>query len=386
MPENRPRILLVTRNLPPLVGGMERLNLELARAITANGELAVVGPLGCAEWLELPTTRVSEVQIRPLPLFLARAASQAIRMGRRLRPDLVLAGSGLTAPLAFLAARACGARFVVYVHGLDLVVRSLPYRLLWLPAVRNADLVLANSRNTRQLAIDREVPVKRIAILHPGTDLPATDADARDRFRAKHIPDSGPLLLSVGRLTRRKGLAEFIEHSLPTILQHRPDVKLLVIGADANDAVRPGVASERARIERAAQRGSVSHAVTFMPPCDDGTLSDAYFAADAHVFPVRDLPGDVEGFGMVAIEAAAHGLPTVAFDAGGVADAVVAGQSGTLVVPDDYTAFAHAVLATLQEDASITREQCRGAAARFGWGCFGRRLGEMLDALERFDG
>lgn len=383
MPEGaRPRILLVTRNLPPLVGGMERLNLHLALALAGDHEVMVVGPGGCRDQLPSTPEQVAEAPARPLPWFLLRAAMLALAMARRWRPGLVLAGSGLTAPLAWLVARACGARLAVYVHGLDLVVRSLPYRLAWLPAVRRADLVIANSHNTRRLAIARGVGAERVAVLHPGTHLPPPDEAARARFRAAHALGDGPLLLSVGRLTPRKGLAAFVEHVLPAILREQPAAKLLVIGADATDAARPGRGSERERIGQAAQRASVAHAVAFLPPCDDAALAEAYFATDVHVFPVLDLPGDVEGFGMVAVEAAAHGLRTVAFDAGGVADAVVAGSTGTLVAPGDHAGFSHAVLATLAERTPAARERCRVAAARFGWERFDAGLRGLLDAPE----
>lgn len=382
MPERPSRVLIVTRNLPPLVGGMERLNLELARSIMADRELAVIGPKGSGQRLGLSSDRVAEVPTRPLPGFVARSAVRAIRMARRWMPGIVLAGSGLAAPMAYLAARACKARLVVYVHGLDLVVRSLPYRLFWLPAVRSADLVIANSRNTRRLALECGVPPCRVEVLNPGTDLPPDDGLARGRFRSASIPDGVPLLLSVGRLTRRKGIAEFVTHALPAILQRRPNAQLLVIGADATDAAMTGKASERARIEQAARDAGIAHAVSFMTHCDDAVLSDAYFAADVHVFPARDLPGDVEGFGMVAIEAAAHGLPTVAFDVGGVSDAIAAGQSGTLVAAGDFAEFSRAVLATLEGATPAIRDRCRVAAIRFGWEHFSARLRFLLNRFE----
>lgn len=378
MPETkRQRVLLVTRNLPPLVGGMERLNLHLVCALAEDRALAVVGPHGCGASLPLPPHRIAEVPTRPLPLFLAKATALALLMAHRFRPDVVMAGSGLTAPLAWLAARLCGARLVVYVHGLDLVVQSLPYRLGWLPAVRRADLVIANSGNTRRLALARGVAAERVAVLHPGTDLPAPDAAARSRFRAAHCLGAAPLLLSVGRLTPRKGLTGFVEHALPAIVREIPDAKLVVIGADATDAARPRHDSERARIVEAARRASLAHAIVFLPPCDDVTLADAYQAADVHVFPVRDLPGDVEGFGMVAIEAAAHGLPTVAFDVGGVADAVLPGKTGVLITAGDYTGFIDAVVAKIRTRGALG-DACRQAAAGFSWDHFGDRLRELL--------
>jgi phosphatidylinositol alpha-1,6-mannosyltransferase len=114
--------------------------------------------------------------------------------------------------------------------------------------------------------------------------------------------------------------------------------------------------------------------------CDDRTLSDAFQAADVHIFPVRDTPGDVEGFGMVAIEAAAHGLPTVAFDVGGVADAVVAGRTGSLVSSSDYEEFASQVLQWLDRSRDERcRTSCRTASYRFSWERFDSELRSLIE-------
>jgi phosphatidylinositol alpha-1,6-mannosyltransferase len=115
--------------------------------------------------------------------------------------------------------------------------------------------------------------------------------------------------------------------------------------------------------------------------CDGPTLSAAYQAADVHIFPVLDLPGDVEGFGMVALESAAHGLATVAFAVGGVPDAVLDGQTGTLVEPGDYVVLGEAVirqLAQAREGATIAT--CREFAAGKVWPVFGERLRNLLDS------
>lgn len=374
------RVLLVTRNLPPLRGGMERLNLHIALALLPTCAVSVCGPHGCAASLPLAAMDVVEVPHRPLPLFLLRALVGAVGLTWRRRPTLVLAGSGLTAPMAWLAARLTGARFVVYLHGLDLVAPSRAYRLLWLRVIRRADLALANSRNTRDIAVALGVPAANIEILHPGTELPDPDPSARQRFRERHGFSGGPLLLSVGRLTARKGLAEFVQRSLPTIVRAHPDVRFLVIGDDATDAVRVAHGSERERILLAAQAAGVGESLRFMPPCDEDTLSGAYQSADVYVFPVREIAGDVEGFGMVAIEAAAHGLTTVGFRAGGVADAVVEGRSGTLVEPDDYEGMAAAIVDALRAGADDPGRSaaCRAAAASFGWDVFGKRLRSLL--------
>lgn len=378
MNDDRPSVLLVTRNFPPLLGGMEKLNRHLLDALVVRWDVGLCGPRGCAQYAPL-ATQTSECEIRPLPKFMLEVLLRSLGLARRLRPQWVIAGSGLTAPIAWIVARFFGARSVVYLHGLDIVAPSRIYQVLWLPFIRAAYLVLANSENTAALARQRRIKSERIAVLHPGTNLPALDPKAGREFRERFNLGSRPILLSVGRLTRRKGLAEFVANSLPGILAKCPDAIFVIIGDEASDALNHRTQSERKRILAAANSADVQHHMLFLGRCDECTLSTAYQAAQVHVFPVRDEPGDVEGFGMVAIEAAAHGLPTVAFRVGGVADAVIECRTGNLVVPEDYPAFARTVVRQLsQRGGPRTASDCVDAAAAFSWENFGMRLRDLL--------
>ena len=107
-------------------------------------------------------------------------------------------------------------------------------------------------------------------------------------------------------------------------------------------------------------------------------LASAYECASLHVFPVRCIPGDPEGFGMVAIEAAAHGVPTIAFATGGVVDAVSQGQSGALVAPDDYAGLAREVLAALERGPDAWHSGAVNFARQFAWPMFGAQLASAL--------
>ena len=387
MPERRPRILLVTRNLPPLVGGMERLNWHMAEELAKVADVRVVGPQGSAA-VAPAGIEVCEAPLKPLWRFLLRAQNLARREAASWKPDIVLAGSGLTAPLAWRAARACSANAAVYVHGLDVAVKHPLYRALWLPAIRRMQMVIANSQPTAALCRQIGVAAERIAIVHPGVELPADEhpnglrseplsprergrgEGSADDFRQHHGLGNRPILLSVGRLSTRKGLREFVTQALPQIVAAHPDAMLLVIGDAPKQALHAQAQSPES-IQAAAEAAGVGGNLRFLGVITDyAKLGAAYRAADVHVFPVRELHGDPEGFGMVAVEAAAHGLPTVAFATGGIVDAVADGRSGRLVASGDYPGFAVAVSRTLvQRDA--LREACIDFAQGFAWPAFG---------------
>lgn len=373
------RTLLVTRNFPPLRGGMERLNERMLGQLHERGPAMLVGPRGSGAFApaEIP---VRELPPAPLPLTIAASIAVSVASAPGFRPDVVLAGSGLMAPAALAAAARVDAVAAAYLHGLDIVASHWLYRAAWLPCIRRCQRVLVNSTNTRRLAIEAGVDAGRIHVVHPGVDLPVPDPGARAQFRSRHgLEPDAPVLLSVGRLTARKGLAEFVERCLPAILAEQPRTRLAIVGDEAVDALHRGAGAGSERILAAARGANVAAAIDWLGPCSDPELADAYQAADLHVFPVRDMPGDVEGFGMVAIEAAAHGLPTIAFGVGGVPDAVANGRNGQLVEAGDYAAFADAVLVALAAtDTRGRSEAARQFAAGFGWERFGEEAARAL--------
>jgi phosphatidylinositol alpha-1,6-mannosyltransferase len=371
------RVLLITRNLPPLRGGMERLNKHMALELAREWVVTVVGPVGCGAML--PGLEISEVAARPLWRFFFGAFRRGLAAAKRMRPDIVLAGSGLAAPFAWCAAKYAGARFAVYVHGLDLIAEHPLYRWFWLPFICRADLCIANSENTARLARAIGVPRSHVSIVHPGVDLPAAELAATNDFRARFDLGNRPMLLSVGRLIERKGLLEFVENALPRVVDEVPDSCLVVLGEETPELLHGDSVGLGARIrERAAALG-IERNLRFIGPQDDTTLAEAYCAADVHVFPVREVSGDVEGFGMVAVEAAAYGLPTVAFAVGGVPEAVADGVSGNLVPAHDYEHFAQRIIERLRRRGDEdSHRKAREFAQQFAWENFGTKIRRLL--------
>lgn len=367
------RVLLITRNLPPLRGGMERLNLGVVTALASKVELVVIGPAGCRAHLPKQVA-VYEVPVVSLPLFFLKVMELAWRLGRD-HFDLVIAGSGLTAPMALLAAKRSGARSLAYVHGLDVTTKNLVYRMFWLTAMRRMDAAIANSANTADLAMRAAVAQGNVAVVHPGVELPLSTESSNNDFRARFQLDDAPMLLSVGRLTERKGLAEFVDLAMPLIVARFPGVRLVVIGDEAPDALSRSANEPAAKLIEAIARHCLQKHIIRLGPCDEITLKNAYAAADIHVFPVKQVSGDIEGFGMVAIEAAAHGLPTIAFAVGGVPDAVGDGVSGWLLPPGDYDGFAARVCKVIAaKDGGSLHGSARLFAKDFSWPLFGERL------------
>nr|WP_282450764.1 glycosyltransferase family 4 protein [Marinobacter xestospongiae] len=372
-----PHVLHITRNLPPLVGGMERLNWHMAEELAKYATVTVIGPAGAAQY-KPESVDISEVPLKPLPLFLTLAFARGLWLAFRERPEVILAGSGLTAPIAWLLSKLCGARSAVYLHGFDITASNTVYRKLWRPTFKLLDHVIVNSTPTKELAVAAGVSKNNLSLVHPGADLPESPQSAERiaSFREKHGLQNKKILLSVGRLTTRKGLREFVEHALPQIVDQEPDSVLVVIGEAPKDALGAGIQSVES-IQEQARKSNVGEHLKFLGVITDRTLlATAYEAAHVHVFPVRHIPEDPEGFGMVAIEAAAHGLPTVAFKTGGVIDAVSHGESGYLVKTENYTDLSKNTISAIRKP--IERSSIVRFSMKFSWNQFGKSISKAL--------
>lgn len=367
---SRQSILVVTRNYPPLTGGMERLLRHSVETLASEFDVTLIGPHGCREFAP---AGVQTIECPPSPLsFLTAASLRGWRAASKNSFDIVLGGSGLVSPVTWLLARKAKAQSVIHVHGLDLVVDNWIYQRFFLPFLRRHDRVIANSQNTRKIAIDKGCPASRVEIVNPGSTIPPESLlHQADSVREKLGLAGSKVVLSVGRMVRRKGLAEFLENAWPAIIAAQPSTTLLVVGDTPDDALlqdAQGAQRVLDAIERCGQ-----DTVRFLGAVDDDTLWKCYAAADTLVFPLIRVQGDVEGFGMVAIEAAASGTPTVAFPVGGVVDAVVDGMNGLLVPEGDYPAFAEAVL-SICGGGPPSAADCRNHALQFSWEAHGEKL------------
>lgn len=374
-------IMLLTRNFPPLTGGMERLNYHVFEELAKEFDVSLAGPTGCEQFIP-NNTIYKAFPAKPLPLFLLRSLFAAISLAWRTKPQLVLAGSGTTAIAALLAARFVGAKTVVYLHGLDIIYPNFIYQRCFLPAIRRFDRILVNSSSTAKLAQGKEIHTDKIFILNPGVTLPTPDTLVANSTEFKNkfsIASDKKILLSVGRLTERKGLPEFIENCLPEIIADCPECILVIIGTEPVLAAskQSGITE---KIKQAVLQTGLEKHVFLLGQISDQGLSDAYAASDLFIFPVLDLPGDVEGFGMVAVEAAAHGLPTIAFNVGGISDAVSPNISGWLIEKNNYIKFKSVISDYLNNGAKShsIESNCINFAEHFSWDKFGEKINNFM--------
>src|SRR5690606_29603705 len=121
---------------------------------------------------------------------------------------------------------------IVYIHGLDIGTNNKLYNLLWIPFIRSSDQIIANSSPTYDICLKKRVNEKNLSIIHPGVSFPPQPRNEQliQQLKSQYDLQDKKILISVGRLTERKGLNEFIDLSFSNIVKAIPNPVLVVIG------------------------------------------------------------------------------------------------------------------------------------------------------------
>jgi phosphatidylinositol alpha-1,6-mannosyltransferase len=336
-------LLVITWNYPPRRGGIESLVGNLCGGLrNKHLVLVVTSPARAKESFERDSYRAPYPGLICFALYALWRGTSLLLRNPNVR--VVFGGSALVTPLVLMLARLFGRRSVIQTHGLDIIYRNLIYQQLCVRWLKYCDRVVANSTYTARLLEAKGVQRDRVSVIPPGVRAERfscqTDVDANKR--ARNVQDR-KVILFVGRLVKRKGVKEFIENSFVKIVQKIPEACFLIVGDTPTESLTQGdnVASE---IKAAVSKLELKNHARLLGSLSDGEVIAWYQACDLVVLPALNLSDDVEGFGIVALEAAAAGKPVVATRVGGISDAVEDGKSGILVVPGDYRMLTEAII------------------------------------------
>lgn len=347
------KLLLATQNFGPAIGGIEQYCSELSRALAEQGASVTVlapshsGSVAYDAAFPCEVVRYSSAPITEIGL------GQALLAQRRQRYDAIVC---LQWTSALLPALHSPAPLAIMCHGKEVMplppsaLRARAEALTRSQVLARAEHVFAVSRFTAEHAVAAGARADRVHVVHPGVD--AARYAAAVASRPARDPARGPQLLTVARLVERKGI-DTVLRALPAIAAHHPSVRYAVAGRGPDGT----------RLEALAAELGVSERVDWLGYVSDDRLAELYAAADLFVLPSRSIPerGDVEGFGLVLLEAQACGTPVIAARSGGMPDAVLEGVTGLLVPPSDPSALAVAA-STLLTDPDMHGEMA--AAAR----------------------
>ncbi|WP_053718758.1 glycosyltransferase family 4 protein [Saccharothrix sp. NRRL B-16348] len=374
------RTLLVTNDFPPRPGGIQAYLHALAVRLP---ELVVYAPSwesSSGSHPEFDAAQPFEVVRHPGTLMLptpdvVRRASDILRGARC---DAVWFGAA--APLALMTSRlrAAGAsRVVASTHGHEVGWSMLPGARQALRRIgSDVDVVTFVSRYTRSRFAAAFGPLAALEHLPSGVDTSvfAPSAAARAEMRARYGLGDRPVVVCVSRLVPRKG-QDVLVRALPEIRRQVPDAALLVVGGGPY----------RGTLERLAASVGVSEHVVLTGSVPWEELPAHYNAGDVFAMPCRTRGRglDVEGLGIVYLEASATGLPVVAGRSGGAPETVRDGVTGRVVDGREVAEVANAVAGLLADPGTAAKMGAAGrewVTANWRWDDLADRLVRLIDA------
>lgn len=358
-----PRVLAATVDFPPSPGGIQRL-VERVTQHSRYGPVVVVAPhqAGDREF-DATQTRI-EVVRAPTSARSGKWVIAAVNISTfleawRRRPDALLAAHIMVGPGARLASGLLGIPYVQVLHADEVPAHPGFARL----AVGGARRIIVVSRHTRRLALAVGADPQRIRIVHPGVDLPASPPS----------PGRAPgpaTVVTVARLADRYKGHDVMLEAMVRVREHVADARWVVIG---DGPLRAELVERRDAL-------GLDGAVDFRGRVTDDELQKCLDAAHVFAMPSRLPKGEGgEGFGIVYVEAAAHGLPVVAGNVAGAVDAVQR-DAGLLVDPTDPEAVASALVELLTDPvkARSLGEAGRRRAETLAWPLVAERFDDVL--------
>jgi phosphatidyl-myo-inositol dimannoside synthase len=381
---NEKTILIPAYDFKPLLGGVANYGHELAVQFSKRARVHVLSRKlpGMEEFDQRLPYKVSRIRtphsaLLSFPLF-ARTLRRLIRLHP---PDAVFC------PMWFPDGAACrwalkGAPIPYFVaaHGTEVFedfttvrnsVRTVLVRRLKRKVFHDAEKIFPVSQYTRKAVLeeaggnDDGVITVNNGVNSMIFKQTAGNSDVEARYR----PRGERILLTVTRLYPYKGVDRMLE-SLPAISQAVPDVKYLIVGEGP----------DRPRLEDLTGRLGLQTQVCFLGRLALSEIVNLYNVADLFVMLSREEPPDVEGFGLVFLEAAACGLPSVGGRSGGIPDAIDEGKSGWLVDPCNIEEIAATIIDLLKSPERLERasEFCLSTAPQKSWERAADRIWEEL--------
>jgi phosphatidyl-myo-inositol dimannoside synthase len=380
------RLLYVSHSLPPAgdplanPGGMQRVSAELAEALAAHPEIEYHELVLRATWRATP--------FLTLP-FLVSLLVRLPRLVRREGIDAVLFSSMVTASVAPVVRRfaaLAGVQLAAIPIGQDVTLPVLPWQRYLRLVFRSLDVLFPISRATAKACTARGVDEERLTVVPCGIDR-RRFSDAPERLDALRrlerwsggrlrLPRGGFLICTMGRHVERKGFLWFVREVAPLL----PAGVRVWMGGDG-----PLTASIQEEIERRGLR----ERVVLTGKIPEELLSSLYRAADLFVMPNIPISDDIEGFGVVLLEAGLAGTPIVAADLEGIRDVIRDGVNGVIVPSRDPPAFIRAIDELRREPGrreAIARSAVGYTHEHFSWDRIAERLRSEMAAARHTEG
>jgi len=353
------RILYISHLHPPEdallenMGGMQRVSIQLVNELKKRNDIELKTVILKAPW--------KNIEFRATG-FLFRLIWKLPALVRKFDADVVLFSSMVTASVSLFIRNRIDVPLVTINHGQDVTLPVNLYQKMVPRIFEKLDGVISVSNATRQACIERGMdPEKGVSL--PNGFAQSDIGSYPDRLMSRNELekffninlDDRYLLLTVGRLVKRKGHSWFIKEVLPKV---KKDVVYLVIGNGP----------ELDRVQLLANASDCKDRVIIAGRQPDDILKKAYAAADLFMMPNIPVPGDMEGFGIVLLEANLAGTPAIASDLEGIRDVIENGQNGYRIPAGHSDEFASVIDKVLGQNLNAFRDKARSyVVEHFSW-------------------
>ncbi len=331
------KILFITRKFPPSVGGMELFAHDISQELSKSNDLALVKWGGSRKWY---------------PVILPYLSLWSFYELLKGDINIIHIQDSLFSPLGLILSRLFAKPYVVVSHGLDLTWDNYLYQKVIPYCVKRANAIFCISQEVCDIATESGVAPEKIHSIPLGIKDDIYGQYSREEGREiLEVKSSSKIILSVGRLVERKGVRIFIRDVLPLLIKKHKDLLFIIIGEG----------EERKNIEKEIIKQNLSGHVRLMGQVEDYVRIAAYNASDVFVMPNIVVKNDIEGFGLVVLEASLCKLPVVASSIGGIRDAITNNSNGILIEPGQIDEFYKTVDGFLSGPAEAQRfgEQSR---------------------------
>ncbi|MFH0819827.1 MAG: glycosyltransferase family 4 protein [bacterium] len=382
------KVLLLTLDFPPQTGGVANYLANISQNLSADKiSILTVRQSGSAKFDQKQGYKIyRENLISQLPIWPKWLAAiyHAFQVIKKEKPDLILVGQILPlGTVALVIKKLTGLNYFVSCHGMDILLAQKNKRKKWLTTliIKNSQQIIANSQFTKKEIMKLGAGENKITVIYPCPHTNIIGVGAcpnitnnqqlnNKQLNEKFNLSNKKVLLTVGRLVERKGQDQVIR-ALPEVIKSFPKLVYFIVGSGPYQG----------ELEKLAKELNLEDKIIFAGRVNDEELTNYYQTADIFIMASRQIAGDVEGFGIVYLEAASFGLPVIAGRSGGVGEAVLDGQTGILVNPENIKEIAQAIIKLLA-DENLAKKMGQTGKERvekeFQWSKQAAKLKELL--------
>ena len=317
------KILFISHTYPPIVGGVENQNFELYTWLSKDIEVILLA--NKKRWL--------------IPFFLIYASGKAILSIKKY--DAILLGSCLLGNVGWLVKKISKKPVLAVAHGLDLTWKNKFYQKLWIKKfIPSLDKLIAVGNETINVGTNRGIPRKKFIFIPNGVDTEKFfshhNKEDLERIIGEKL-NSRKTILTTGRLAAHKGVDWFCENVMPKMGEN---ILYIIVGDG----------EKKDEIKKIIEKNNLQNKVKMLGYINDNDRNILYNTADVYIKPNIRVEGTMEGFGLVAIEAASCKIPVIASNLEGLKDAIKDGQNGFLIEPYDIDGYVKKINELLADD------------------------------------